>query len=78
MRNDDDWRLEILLDEIKDEVRDTCEFTGRPVLEPRVIAALRAVPRHAFVPAELQDSAYVNHPLAIGCGQTISQPYIVA
>ena len=36
------------------------------------------VPRHIFVPDELQDSAYANHPLPIGHGQTISQPYIVA
>jgi protein-L-isoaspartate O-methyltransferase len=39
---------------------------------------LRQVPRHAFVPAELRQRAYANHPLPIGHGQTISQPYIVA
>jgi protein-L-isoaspartate(D-aspartate) O-methyltransferase len=39
---------------------------------------MRKVPRHAFVPDELQDRAYVNRPQPIGCGQTISQPYIVA
>lgn len=78
MRKDDQRGLEVLLEEIREEIRDTREFTGRPVLEPRVIEALRAVPRHAFVPEELQDSAYANHPLPIGHGQTISQPYIVA
>lgn len=67
-----------LLDEIRDEVRDTRQLTGRPVLDPRVLEALRVVPRHAFVPEELQGSAYANHPLPIGHGQTISQPYIVA
>jgi protein-L-isoaspartate(D-aspartate) O-methyltransferase len=43
-----------------------------------VIAAMLAVPRHAFVPEEYQAQAYENHPLPIGFGQTISQPYIVA
>ena len=43
-----------------------------------VIDAMGTVPRHIFVPAEFQDQAYANHPLPIGYGQTISQPYIVA
>ncbi len=43
-----------------------------------VIEAMRAVPRHLFVPKDFQDQAYENHPLPIGFGQTISQPYIVA
>jgi protein-L-isoaspartate(D-aspartate) O-methyltransferase len=51
---------------------------GTDQLDPAVIAAMRRVPRHAFVPAELGDEAYGNHPLPIGAGQTISQPYIVA
>jgi protein-L-isoaspartate(D-aspartate) O-methyltransferase len=42
-----------------------------------VLRAMRAVPRHEFVPAEYLDQAYDNHPLPIGYGQTISQPYIV-
>ena len=78
MRQDDDGCMQRLLDEIRDEVRDTRELTGRPVLDPRVLEALRGVPRHMFVPDDLQASAYVNHPLPIGHGQTISQPYIVA
>lgn len=78
MRQDDDGCMQRLLDEIRDEVRDTRELTGRPVLDPRVLEALRGVPRHVFVPDDLQASAYVNHPLPIGHGQTISQPYIVA
>jgi protein-L-isoaspartate(D-aspartate) O-methyltransferase len=43
-----------------------------------VIEALRETPRHEFVPQEFLDQAYANHPLPIGYGQTISQPYIVA
>lgn len=57
------------------EVAGTAE--GRR-LKPRVLAALRAVPRHMFVPADMQRFAYRNQPLPIGNGQTISQPYIVA
>jgi protein-L-isoaspartate(D-aspartate) O-methyltransferase len=52
--------------------------TGRPVLDERVLAAMRRVPRHEFVPGELKRAAYRNRPLPIGEGQTISQPYIVA
>jgi protein-L-isoaspartate(D-aspartate) O-methyltransferase len=46
--------------------------------DARVLAAFRKVPRHLFVPAELQGEAYTDHPLPIGQGQTISQPYMVA
>jgi protein-L-isoaspartate(D-aspartate) O-methyltransferase len=48
------------------------------VEDETVVAAMLAVPRHEFVPEEYQDMAYENHPLPIGFGQTISQPYIVA
>ena len=48
------------------------------VLDARVLDAMRRVPRHAFVPADLVDLAYEDRPLPIGYGQTISQPYIVA
>jgi protein-L-isoaspartate(D-aspartate) O-methyltransferase len=51
---------------------------GRPALDRRVLDAMRSVPRHAFVPPERQHLAYANRPLAIGYGQTISQPYMVA
>ena len=47
--------------------------TDRPVLD-----AMERVPRHEFVPDRLKDQAYGDFPLSIGCGQTISQPYIVA
>jgi protein-L-isoaspartate(D-aspartate) O-methyltransferase len=46
--------------------------------DPAVIDAMGTVPRHAFVPEEYLHLAYENHPLPIGYGQTISQPYIVA
>jgi protein-L-isoaspartate(D-aspartate) O-methyltransferase len=48
-----------------------------PVRDERVLAAIKAVPRHAFVPRSRQDLAYQDTPLPIGHGQTISQPYIV-
>jgi len=56
----------------------TEQIEARGVREPAVLAALRAVPRHLFVPADLRASAYNDGPLAIGHGQTISQPYVVA
>jgi protein-L-isoaspartate(D-aspartate) O-methyltransferase len=54
------------------------QIAGRGVRDTRVLAAMRDVPRHLFVPPDLQSSAYDDRPLAIGHGQTISQPYIVA
>jgi protein-L-isoaspartate(D-aspartate) O-methyltransferase len=48
------------------------------VSDPRVLDAMRRVPRHLFVPAPLRVRAYEDRPLPIGHGQTISQPYIVA
>jgi protein-L-isoaspartate(D-aspartate) O-methyltransferase len=54
------------------------QVAARGVRDPRVLAALSAVPRHLFVPVDLRDEAYGDFPLPIGEGQTISQPYIVA
>jgi protein-L-isoaspartate(D-aspartate) O-methyltransferase len=51
---------------------------GRDIRDPRVLDAMRAVPRHAFVPEDYRHLAYSDGPLPIGEGQTISQPYIVA
>jgi protein-L-isoaspartate(D-aspartate) O-methyltransferase len=53
-------------------------IVDRGVTDPAVVEAMRAVPRHRFVPDEYLDQAYADHPLPIGYGQTISQPYIVA
>jgi len=54
------------------------QIEARGVRSSRVLAALREVPRHEFVPLEERDRAYEDRPLPIGHGQTISQPYIVA
>jgi protein-L-isoaspartate(D-aspartate) O-methyltransferase len=54
------------------------QLRGRDISDPRVLAAMGAVPREAFVEASFLDQAYEDHPLPIGAGQTISQPYIVA
>jgi protein-L-isoaspartate(D-aspartate) O-methyltransferase len=48
------------------------------ITDPAVLAALADVPRHLFVPADMRGEAYDDVALPIGCGQTISQPYIVA
>jgi protein-L-isoaspartate(D-aspartate) O-methyltransferase len=57
-------------------VRD--HIAARGVADERVLAAMRAVPRHEFVPAHLRTQAYSDHALPIAGGQTISQPYVVA
>ena len=54
------------------------QIQARHVKDPNVLKAMRIVPRHAFIPADVQRQAYYDHPLPIGKGQTISQPYIVA
>jgi protein-L-isoaspartate(D-aspartate) O-methyltransferase len=56
----------------------TEQLIARGIRDPRVLAALREVPRHAFVPEALRPFAYADQPLPIGHEQTISQPYIVA
>jgi protein-L-isoaspartate(D-aspartate) O-methyltransferase len=54
------------------------QIQDRGISRPEVLAAMRSVPRHWFVSADLADSAYQDQPLPIGEGQTISQPYVVA
>jgi protein-L-isoaspartate(D-aspartate) O-methyltransferase len=54
------------------------QIEPRGITDPAVLAAMREVPRHLFVPQHLQGLAYMDQPLAIGHGQTISQPFIVA
>lgn len=54
------------------------QILARDVSDPAVLRAMHAVPRHRFVPTEESAQAYEDHPLPIGFGQTISQPYIVA
>ena len=54
------------------------QLAARDIRDERVLEAFRRVPRHRFVPPEIRASAYVDHPMPIGSGQTISQPYMVA
>jgi len=56
----------------------TSQIMARGITNPEVLRAMRKVPRHLFVPEAQRDAAYADHPLPIGEGQTISQPYIVA
>lgn len=67
-----------LVNEIKHDIYRTRHYIGVDELDPAVLQAIGKVERHEFVPDELRDEAYANHPLPIGSGQTISQPYIVA
>jgi len=60
----------------KKMVRDTMRL--RDITDEEVLAVMEKVPRHEFVPEEYLNQAYEDHPLPIGYGQTISQPYIVA
>ncbi len=54
------------------------QIAARGVKDERVLRVMREVPRHLFVPADQASQAYDDHPLPIGSGQTISQPYVVA
>jgi protein-L-isoaspartate(D-aspartate) O-methyltransferase len=54
------------------------QIEERGIRNPRVLAAMREIPRHVFIPPPYDQSAYDDNPLPIGNGQTISQPYIVA
>lgn len=67
-----------LIREIEFDVKQTASYTGIDKLDPKVIESMKKTLRHLFVPIYRRLSAYKNHPLPIGYGQTISQPYIVA
>lgn len=67
-----------MLSDIETEVALTRHYIGKDALNARVMEVMGHVPRHAFFPENLRDLAYCNGPAPIGCGQTISQPYIVA
>jgi protein-L-isoaspartate(D-aspartate) O-methyltransferase len=69
---------EAMLAEIVAEAAFVGDQTGRPVFSDKVMRAVAEVPRHDFVPVELRELAYLNTPLPIGFGKTISQPFIVA
>jgi protein-L-isoaspartate(D-aspartate) O-methyltransferase len=78
MKGDRAADVERMLADIRHEAHYTQDYIQLASFSSRVMAAMAAVPRHCFVPADLQDYAYDNGPLPIGHGQTISQPYIVA
>lgn len=77
---DDDRARErrAMVEEIAADARATETYTGRRAFADRVMAVMRKVPRHRFVPEQRARDAYRNRPLPIGEGQTISQPFIVA
>lgn len=70
--------LSRMMRDLEAEVALTRHLTGRGALSPGVMKAMRKVPRNRFVPADRAQFAFSNGPLPIGCGQTISQPFIVA
>ena len=67
-----------MVEEVSADAAATSSYSGSSALSPRVVAALEKVERHRFVPAALAALAYLNRPLPIGYGQTISQPFVVA
>ena len=67
-----------MLKEIEQDVAYTRHQIGKTALSPAVMSAIKQVPRHEFVHPDFLQQAYINSPLPIGEGQTISQPYIVA
>jgi len=54
------------------------DLAARGIRDPRILRAMEQIPRHIFVPESYQSQSYSDGPLPIDCGQTISQPYIVA
>ncbi|MBL6928668.1 MAG: protein-L-isoaspartate(D-aspartate) O-methyltransferase [Rhodospirillales bacterium] len=78
MKHEYDKARARLLAEIRQNARETEMWTGREAFSDRVMAAMEKTPRHEFVMTEDTPYAYINRPRAIGFGQTISQPYIVA
>ena len=70
--------MDRMIAEIQGDARRTASYTGRSRIGAAVVEALRDTRREDFVPARTRSLAYANHPLPIGHGQTISQPFIVA
>jgi protein-L-isoaspartate(D-aspartate) O-methyltransferase len=71
-------QIDEMIQVIESEVAYTRDYIGRAELSAPVLQAMRAVPRHEFVPEQSSAMAYWDGPVSIGHGQTISQPYIVA
>ena len=78
MADTNEDRRQQMVTTIEEEVSLTASYLGKDKLDHRVIDAMKTVPRHEFVPTLARSFAYINRPLSIGHGQTISQPYIVA
>jgi len=70
-------RQQMILEVVAETVFLTPQL-GRAALNARVIDVMAKIPRHEFVPVELRPYAYLNRPLPVGCGKTISQPFINA
>ncbi len=70
--------LERMMADLAIHAREVADVLGRDHLDPRVLEALRRVPRDRFVDPKIRKRAFADHPLSIGHGQTISQPFIVA
>ena len=70
--------MDRMIAEIQGDARRTASYTGRSQISAAVVEALRDTPREDFVAERTRSLAYANHPLPIGHGQTISQPFIVA
>lgn len=75
----DEWTPPVFSDR-QDERHEMVEdqLISRNITDDRVLDAMREVPRHLLIPESLRDIAYMDNPVPIGHGQTISQPYIVA
>jgi protein-L-isoaspartate(D-aspartate) O-methyltransferase len=67
-----------MMAEVALEAALTAAHTGRAAFSERVMQVIGSLPRHEFVPVELQPYAYLNRPLPVGYEKTVSQPYIVA
>jgi protein-L-isoaspartate(D-aspartate) O-methyltransferase len=67
-----------MVEVIRQHARDAGRALGGRGLDPAVLGAMAAVPRHEFVPENVREHAYEDRPLPIGAGQTISQPFMVA
>ncbi|TMH49922.1 MAG: protein-L-isoaspartate O-methyltransferase, partial [Betaproteobacteria bacterium] len=76
-RQHDLMRQQMIAEIVADAVFLTAQL-GKAAFAPRVIEVMAKIPRHEFVPLELQAYAYLNSPLPVGYGKTISQPFIVA
>ena len=77
-RLEDASPMDNMIAEIQQDAQRTSAYTGIERIDDAVIVAVRGAPRQQFVPERNRSLAYANHPLPIGHGQTISQPFIVA